>query len=200
MFVQTADDLKADGKTLRLVNVGQQTLSSSDRPVRMAGHMPLPGAALRAFGRRRPRRFRARAPARRPPYTERTRRCSSRPISLPPGRTWTTAASKCSSTTAAASTTAALSVTWWTRPTGSDRPFVHTLEGTVCTGVSQASNSSSFSMTRVPHRRSNSSMQWNIRSGLRYRCDSTASFSSFSGGRSSSLRMSRMKTASDHIC
>ena len=38
MFVQTADDFKADGKTLRLVNVGQQTLYFSDRPVRIAGH------------------------------------------------------------------------------------------------------------------------------------------------------------------
>jgi hypothetical protein len=42
MFVQTADDLKADDKTLRLVNVGQQTLYFSDRPVRIAGHMPMP--------------------------------------------------------------------------------------------------------------------------------------------------------------
>jgi hypothetical protein len=42
MFVQTADDLKADGKTLRLVNVGQQTLYFSDRPVRIAGHLTMP--------------------------------------------------------------------------------------------------------------------------------------------------------------
>jgi hypothetical protein len=42
MFVQTADDLKADGKTLRLVNVGQQTLYFSDRPVRVAGHLTMP--------------------------------------------------------------------------------------------------------------------------------------------------------------
>jgi hypothetical protein len=42
MFVQTADDLKADNKTLRLVNVGQQTLYFSDRPVRIAGHMTMP--------------------------------------------------------------------------------------------------------------------------------------------------------------
>jgi hypothetical protein len=42
MFVQTADDLKADGKTLRLVNVGQQTLYFSDRPVRIAGHISMP--------------------------------------------------------------------------------------------------------------------------------------------------------------
>ena len=42
MFVQTADDLKADGKTLRLVNVGKQTLYFSDRPVRIAGHMAMP--------------------------------------------------------------------------------------------------------------------------------------------------------------
>lgn len=42
MFVQTADDLKADGNTLRLVNVGQQTLYFSDRPVRVAGHLSMP--------------------------------------------------------------------------------------------------------------------------------------------------------------
>jgi len=42
MFVQTADDLKADGKTLRLVNVSQQVLYFSDRPVRMAGHLTMP--------------------------------------------------------------------------------------------------------------------------------------------------------------
>ncbi|MGL4964894.1 MAG: hypothetical protein ACRC67_26955 [Inquilinus sp.] len=41
MFVQIADDLKVDTtvKTLRLVNVGQQTLYFSDRPVRLAGHL-----------------------------------------------------------------------------------------------------------------------------------------------------------------
>lgn len=42
MFVQTADDLKADDKTLRLVNVGQQTVYFSDRPVRIAGHISMP--------------------------------------------------------------------------------------------------------------------------------------------------------------
>ena len=42
MFVQTADDLKADGDTLRLVNVGQQTLYFSDRPARVAGHLTMP--------------------------------------------------------------------------------------------------------------------------------------------------------------
>ena len=42
MFVQTADDLKADGNTLRLVNVGQQTLYFSDRPARVAGHLTMP--------------------------------------------------------------------------------------------------------------------------------------------------------------
>ena len=42
MFVQTADSLKADDKTLRLVNVGQQTLYFSDRPVRIAGHLTMP--------------------------------------------------------------------------------------------------------------------------------------------------------------
>ena len=39
MFVQTAEDFKADDKTLRLVNFAQQTLYFSDRPVRIAGHM-----------------------------------------------------------------------------------------------------------------------------------------------------------------
>jgi hypothetical protein len=42
MFVQTADDLKADDKTLRLVNVGQQTRYFSDRPARIAGHITMP--------------------------------------------------------------------------------------------------------------------------------------------------------------
>jgi len=42
MFVQTAEHLKADDKTLRLVNVGQQTLYFSDRPVRVAGHLGMP--------------------------------------------------------------------------------------------------------------------------------------------------------------
>jgi hypothetical protein len=42
MFVQTAEDLKADDQTLRLVDVGQQTLYFSDRPVRLAGHLSMP--------------------------------------------------------------------------------------------------------------------------------------------------------------
>src|SRR5437773_11052169 len=42
MFVQTADDLKADGNILRLVNFSQQTLYFSDRPVRIAGHLTMP--------------------------------------------------------------------------------------------------------------------------------------------------------------
>ena len=44
MFVQTADDFKADpaAKTLRLVNVSQQTLYFSDRPVRIAGNLTMP--------------------------------------------------------------------------------------------------------------------------------------------------------------
>jgi hypothetical protein len=42
MFVQTAEDLKADDNTLRLVNVSQQTLYFSDRPVRVAGHLTMP--------------------------------------------------------------------------------------------------------------------------------------------------------------
>jgi len=42
MFVQTAEDLKADDKTLRLVNVGQQTLYFSDRPVGIAENITMP--------------------------------------------------------------------------------------------------------------------------------------------------------------
>lgn len=41
MFVQSADSLKADDKTLRLVNVSPQAIWFSDRPVRQAGHMSL---------------------------------------------------------------------------------------------------------------------------------------------------------------
>lgn len=43
MFVQIAEDLKVDAaaKTLRLVNVGQQTLFFSDRPDRIAGHLKM---------------------------------------------------------------------------------------------------------------------------------------------------------------
>jgi hypothetical protein len=43
MFVQTADNLKADpaASTIRLVNVGKQTVYFSDRPVRLAGHLLL---------------------------------------------------------------------------------------------------------------------------------------------------------------
>ncbi len=41
MYVQTAEALKADGKTLQLLNVGQQTLYFSDRPVRIAGHLTM---------------------------------------------------------------------------------------------------------------------------------------------------------------
>jgi len=42
MFVQTADDIRTDDKTLRLVNFGKQTLYFSDRPVRIAGHIAMP--------------------------------------------------------------------------------------------------------------------------------------------------------------
>jgi hypothetical protein len=42
MFVQTAEDMKADDKTLRLVNVGKQTVFFSDRPERIAGHIAMP--------------------------------------------------------------------------------------------------------------------------------------------------------------
>ena len=43
MFVQIADDVKVDlaAKTVRLVNVNQQTLYFSDRPVRIAGHLKM---------------------------------------------------------------------------------------------------------------------------------------------------------------
>lgn len=41
MFVQSADGLQADDKTLRLVNVSQQAIWFSDRPVRKAGHLSL---------------------------------------------------------------------------------------------------------------------------------------------------------------
>lgn len=43
MFVQVADDMKADSTTLRLVGVAQQTLYFSDRPVRTAGHLTMAG-------------------------------------------------------------------------------------------------------------------------------------------------------------
>jgi hypothetical protein len=42
MFVQTSESMKADDKSLRLVNVGQQTLYFSDRPARVAGHLTMP--------------------------------------------------------------------------------------------------------------------------------------------------------------
>jgi hypothetical protein len=51
MFVQSSESLKADDKTLRLVNVSPQTIYFTDRPVRMAGHITLP-ASIR-FGRSR---------------------------------------------------------------------------------------------------------------------------------------------------
>ncbi len=43
MFVQIAEDVKVDpaAKTVRLVNVNQQTLYFSDRPVRIAGHVKM---------------------------------------------------------------------------------------------------------------------------------------------------------------
>ncbi len=43
MFVQSAEGLKADGTTLRLVNVSPQTIWFTDRPVRKAGHVPMTG-------------------------------------------------------------------------------------------------------------------------------------------------------------
>jgi hypothetical protein len=41
MFVQSAESLKADDKTLRLVNLSPQTIWFTDRPVRKAGHVTL---------------------------------------------------------------------------------------------------------------------------------------------------------------
>ena len=43
MFVQIAENVKVDvaAKTFRLVNVNQQTLYFSDRPVRIAGHLKM---------------------------------------------------------------------------------------------------------------------------------------------------------------
>ena len=43
LFVHIAEDFKADtaAKTIRLVNVNQQTLYFSDRPVRIAGHLKM---------------------------------------------------------------------------------------------------------------------------------------------------------------
>jgi hypothetical protein len=41
MFVQTAEDMRADATTLRLIGVAQQTVYFTDRPVRMAGHLPM---------------------------------------------------------------------------------------------------------------------------------------------------------------
>ena len=42
MFVQSAESLKADDKTLRLVNVSPQAIYFSDRPQRVAGHLTMP--------------------------------------------------------------------------------------------------------------------------------------------------------------
>ena len=42
MFVQTAENMVSDDKTLRLVNVGKQTLYFSDRPNRVAGNLTMP--------------------------------------------------------------------------------------------------------------------------------------------------------------
>src|SRR5271166_317325 len=43
MFVQIANDVRVDSasQTLRLVNVGQQTLYFADRPERIAGHLKM---------------------------------------------------------------------------------------------------------------------------------------------------------------
>lgn len=41
-FILTTREVGNDDKTLRLVNVGQQTLYFSDRPVRIAGHLTMP--------------------------------------------------------------------------------------------------------------------------------------------------------------
>ena len=52
MFVQSAEGLKADDKTLRLVNVSSQAIWFSDRPVRQAGHMSHEGLHEGMDGRR----------------------------------------------------------------------------------------------------------------------------------------------------
>ena len=41
MFVQTAEKMLSDDKTLRLVNAGKQTLYFSDRPNRVAGNLTM---------------------------------------------------------------------------------------------------------------------------------------------------------------
>jgi len=41
MFVQVADDMRADATTVRLIGVAQQTVYFADRPVRIAGHLPM---------------------------------------------------------------------------------------------------------------------------------------------------------------
>jgi hypothetical protein len=41
MFVQVAEDMRADASTLRLVGVAPQTIYFSDRPVRIAGHITM---------------------------------------------------------------------------------------------------------------------------------------------------------------
>ena len=41
MFVQTSEKMVSDDKTLRLVNVGKQTLYFSDRPNRVAGNLTM---------------------------------------------------------------------------------------------------------------------------------------------------------------
>jgi hypothetical protein len=42
MFVQVAEGLNADDKTLRLVNASPQTVYFSDRPVHIGGHITMP--------------------------------------------------------------------------------------------------------------------------------------------------------------
>ena len=42
MFVQTSEKMVSDDKTLRLVNIGKQTLYFSDRPNRVAGNLTMP--------------------------------------------------------------------------------------------------------------------------------------------------------------
>jgi len=41
LFVQSAESIQADDKTLRLIDVAQQTIYFSDRPARLAGHMTM---------------------------------------------------------------------------------------------------------------------------------------------------------------
>ncbi len=67
MFVQVAEDVKVDAaaKTFRLVNVNQQTLYFTDRPVRIAGHLKMDDYLKEWTGTSRQRQFQRRPAERR---------------------------------------------------------------------------------------------------------------------------------------